>query len=81
MGVHKQSLGFSRHWCWAHAFRQLALLIRMPEKGRKKPSDEEQRLALQSFEEDKEPSEIADLLKRDKSTLTRFLCKKVPRRK
>ena len=54
----------------------------MPEAGWKKLSAEEQRLASKwSWEQGKPPSEIASLLDRDKSTLTRFLVKQVSRKK
>ena len=50
----------------------------MPEAGWKKLSAEEQRLASKWYwEHGKAPSEIAGLLGRDKSTLTRFLVKQV----
>ena len=54
----------------------------MPEAGWKKLSAEEQRLASKWYwEQGKPPSEIASLLDRDKSTLTRFLVKQVSRKK
>ena len=54
----------------------------MPEAGWKKLSPEEQRLASKWYwEHGKPPSEIAGLLGRDKSTLTRFLVKQVSRKK
>ena len=40
----------------------------MPDDGWKKCSAEEHRLAMEWFEEGVEPGEIADRLKRDKST-------------
>jgi len=53
----------------------------MPRAGWKKLSPEEQRLAQEWTEEGKEPQEIAELLKRDKSTITRLVCLEVPRLK
>ena len=54
----------------------------MPEAGWTKLSAEEQRLAKKWYwEQNKKPGEIADLLDRDKSTLTRFLVKQAPRKK
>ena len=53
----------------------------MPETGWKKLSAEEQRLASKWYwEQGKAPSEIAGLLDRDKSILTRFLVKQVNRK-
>ena len=54
----------------------------MPETGWKKLSAEEQRLASKWYwEQGKAPTEIAGLLDRDKSTLTRFLVNQVSRKK
>ena len=54
----------------------------MPEAGWTKLSSEELRLAKKwYFEDKKKPGEIAVLLGRDKSTLTRTLVKQVPRKK
>ena len=54
----------------------------MPEAGWTKLSSEELRLAKKwYFDDKKKPAEIADLLGRDKSTLTRALVKQVPRKK
>ena len=54
----------------------------MPETAWKKLSAEEQRLASKWYwEQGKAPSEIAGLLGRDKSTLTRLLVKQVSRKK
>ena len=48
----------------------------------KKLSAEEERLAKMWFQEDgKTPAEIAELLRRDKSTMTRLLVKKVKRKR
>jgi hypothetical protein len=54
----------------------------MPVAGFKKLTDEEMRLAKKWYKEDKcQPSEIADRLSRDKSTITRLLVKQVVRKK
>ena len=54
----------------------------MPKAGWKKLSSEELRLAKKwYFDENKKPADIAGLLGRDKSTLTRILVKQVPRKK
>ena len=54
----------------------------MPEAGWKKLSSEELRLAKKwYFDENMKPADIAGLLGRDKSTLTRILVKQVPRKK
>ena len=54
----------------------------MPADGWKKLSAEEQRLAKKWYSEDNmKPCEIARLLRRDKSTLTRLLVKQVERKK
>ena len=51
----------------------------MPSEGWKKFSAEEERLAMQWFEEGVGPSEIAARLGRDKSTVTRHCVKRLPR--
>ena len=54
----------------------------MPDAGWTKLSSEEQRLAKQWYSEDKlGPGEIAQLLRRDKSTITRLVVKQLPRKK
>ena len=54
----------------------------MPKTGWKKLSAEEQRLTRKRYwEQGKAPSEIAGLLERDKSTLTRFPVKQGSRKK
>ena len=53
----------------------------MPTTGWKKLSDDEIRLAKTWFEDCVEPSEIAERLGRDKSTITRLCVKMVPRKK
>ena len=54
----------------------------MPTAGWTKVSPEEQRLAKKWYwEQQKNPREIADLLDRDKSTITRLLVKQVHRKK
>ena len=54
----------------------------MPEAGWTKLSSEELRLAKKwYFDENMKPADIAGLLGRDKSTLTRILVKQAPRKK
>ena len=53
----------------------------MPETGWTKLTSEEIRLATKWWEEQLEPSEIAERLGRDKSTITRLLVAQVERRK
>ena len=53
----------------------------MPPPGWKKLSAEEQRLASEWFDDDMDQSEIARLLGRDKSTVTRHCVKQVVRKK
>ena len=53
----------------------------MPDDGWKKWSEEEHPLATEWLGEGVEPWEIADRLKRDKSTVTRHCCKQVVRKR
>ena len=56
----------------AQALRRAA----MPADGWTKMTSEERRLAQEWYSQNKKPSEIAELLNRDTSTLTRLLCMK-----
>ena len=52
----------------------------MPEEGWTKLSDDERRLARKWYSEGKKPSEIAGLLDRDTSTLTRLLVMQIAKK-